>query len=107
MCQILRRLGLSVLFEIGWRRDGGHLDFRSDPHCNHVAGNALPHSDAGVEALADNVAQGVVDDEVYLDVRVFAEEGSKRGPQDRFRSMIDRSEADRPGWLVPELRQSG
>ena len=87
------------------RRDGCHSDFGSDPHRDHVAGNTLAHADARVEALTDDVAQSVVDDQIDMDVGVFGQEIGKRWPQDSLGGMIHGSEADRPCWLVPKFRK--
>jgi hypothetical protein len=92
---------------LAFRGDGCHSDFGSDPHCDHVAGNALAHANASIEALTHDVAQRVVDDQIDVDVRVSGQEIAKRWPQDSLGSVIHGSEADRSCWLVPKFGKGG
>ena len=75
--QLLRRLWLRPLLEVGRRTDHGHAQVGPDAHRDHVLGDLLAAAHARVEALGDDVSQAVVDNDLDLDVRIAAQEPSR------------------------------
>jgi hypothetical protein len=55
--------------------------------------------------LRNDVGQAVVDDDLDLDVRIFPQEFRKFRPEDRVSHMVDGTDPNGAGGLVPKFTQ--
>ncbi len=96
-----------MLGEIGRCTDDSHAQVRTDAHRDHVLRHLLAQSDARVVAFRDDIGQAVIDDDLDMDVRIFAHQLRDRGPEDRFRRMLAGRDANVSGRLLAKLAQPG
>ena len=96
--------GLRSLEE-GGRADHREAMPRTDRHRDHVGGDGLAESDAGVEAGRDHVDQRVVDDDLDADIGKALEETRHDRQQHQLRGLPCRVEAQRAGGLAAEIVQ--
>ena len=105
--QFLRRLWLRPISEIGRSPDHGHARVGSDAHGDHVLGHLLAISNAGVEALGDDIGQAVVIDDLDIYFRVGAQELHKLRKQDGAGGIFGGRDADGAGEFFPRRAQGG
>jgi hypothetical protein len=86
--------------------DHRKADIGTDPYRDHVLGNLLAKPYARVEALLDDVRQGLIKGELNLDVRIVGKKRSELRPKNRLGDMVARRDPDRAGGLLTELAQS-
>jgi hypothetical protein len=75
----------------------------TDRHRDHVGGDGLAKSDAGVEAGRHHVDQRVVDDDLDTDVRIGLEEARHDRQQHQLRGLARGVEAQRARRLAAEI----
>ena len=102
--EILRFLRLRPLAEVIRRSDDGHAQIRSDAHRDHVLGNLLAASHAGVVAIGNNVAQPVVNDDLDFDIGILRQKCSEFWQQDRVGSVFRRGNSDMPAGFSRNSR---
>ena len=105
--QVLRRLRLWPLGEVGRRADDRRAHVRSNAHGDHVLCHHLAGANAGVVAFGDDIRQAVVNDDLHFDVRVVRQQLLQRGPEHGPYRVVVRRDANGAGRLVAQLAQCG
>ena len=100
--EILRLRRRAMFFQIGRRGYGQHPEIVGEPQRRHVALDPLADLDAGVEATGDEVLNGVVDDDLEADRRIFRHEGLQQRRQPPRRRRSRDHEPQRADRLVAE-----
>ncbi|MNN49302.1 hypothetical protein D3C81_1638200 [compost metagenome] len=89
MCgQIPWLFRIRPLFEVFGRPHYGDAQRGADRDGDHVLGHLIAQAHARVVALRDDVAEGVVDGDFDLDVRVVGKHLRQLGPKDVVRRMF-------------------
>ena len=88
--------------EIRRSADDGHPDIRPDTDRDHVLLDDVAETDAGIDAVRDDVGQVVVDDHVHPNIRVGRKEGRQDRHDDGRDRMLGRGDAKGAGGLPPQ-----
>ena len=80
--------------EIGRRADDSHPDVRPDADRDHVLLYDVPEADAGIDAVRDDIGQGIVDDHIHPDIWMGRKEPRQDGHHDGRDRMLGGRDAD-------------
>ncbi|MNL26457.1 hypothetical protein D3C87_1479850 [compost metagenome] len=105
--QILRVPRSSVRRQVGGRGHGDQTPVRPDADGDHVLFDAFAEADAGVVALLDDIAEGVVQQQLDADVGIGGQHRLQFGPDHRVQGVIGQGQPDGAGRLVAKRRQGG
>ena len=101
--EAMRRDRRLVRFEIAGRADHREAMPRADRGRDHVGGDGLAETHAGIEASRDHVDQGVVDHDLDADVGIVLEKARHDRQQHQLGRLPRGAEAQRAGRLAAEI----
>ncbi|KAG1387946.1 hypothetical protein G6F59_016178 [Rhizopus arrhizus] len=98
--QVLGRAGCGPCGEVLGRAHHRHAQVRAEADSDHVLGDLVSHSNAGVKALGDDVRHRVVDADLDVDVGIVAHDLGQLGPENAGCCMFGGRDADGSHRLV-------